>query len=50
MDSFLLKEKFIRSIFGNHIGGVLGMPIEGESFEAIEKNYREIRDMLDVRL
>ncbi len=50
MDSFLLKDKFIGSMLGTHIGDALGMPVEGKGYEAIEKNFGEIRDMLDARL
>ena len=50
MSSFLLKDKFIGSMLGTHIGDALGMPVEGESYEAIEKNFGEMRDLLDARL
>lgn len=50
MNSFLLKDKFIGSMLGTHIGDALGMPVEGKSCETIEKYFGEMRDMLDARL
>lgn len=45
-----LEEKFCGSLLGTHTGDALGMPLEGASPGSIQKNYGEVREMLEARL
>jgi len=45
-----LKPKFLGALIGTAVGDALGMPVEGWSYEEIEAEYGELREMYDGRL